>query len=600
VTSVTVSDDNPFYSSLDGKLLFDRNQTDLLACVPSAKAIELPESVVQIEDDAFAGCIALRAVSMLGDAPVANDDVFAGTPADLVVYGDAVDHEWGDPARLSLEGWKGREFRDVGLQDPEGVQSVTDGAGVRWNYSVDGHRITVESVSKNVGGAVTLPDTLSVAGVGELPVTAIARSAFADCSGITSISIPTGVVSIASDAFNGCTSLDSFTVADANPAYSSDPTTGALYSKDGSTLVKVPATFRFRTVFTIAESTVAQTYLKTISLTNDHGLLKTKDYSIETVGSPVKSGDVWTLTFVPDADEADLLAGVSVIGDCAFCDCGTLPAGTVAAGTLVDGRTGKVSSSPVTLPIGTDSESVSSSSSKTTACTYPDPKNILLQQLTIVTTVASTNYASSVPFPSIPASVGYTKQSFYGSPWYELVEADRLPALKSTATAADVKKALVGAADKRLASNVTDVETYDDFRTWAAAVTDGSGRPLGQSKVMNSDGVWAAYALGLDRLPAEAIDEDDFQVEEFKRDGVAEYRVRFSARDFDIGKNASEANLRRLITVEGATSFEPGAFSSDAVTLKFQSVSDGSLPLTIRPSRPVRDSFFISIKLNLD
>lgn len=59
------------------------------------------------------------------------------------------------------------------------------------------------------GGAVTIPSTLK-----GLPVTAIAESAFAGQSNITSISIPDGVTYIGGDAFVGCTGLTTITLPD--------------------------------------------------------------------------------------------------------------------------------------------------------------------------------------------------------------------------------------------------------------------------------------------------------------------------------------------------------------------------------------------------
>ena len=66
-------------------------------------------------------------------------------------------------------------------------------------------------------------------------VTNIGSSAFYDCSGLTSVTIPNSVTSIGDYAFNGCTGLTSITVDGDNPNYSS--ANGLLLSKDGTLLI---------------------------------------------------------------------------------------------------------------------------------------------------------------------------------------------------------------------------------------------------------------------------------------------------------------------------------------------------------------------------
>ena len=67
-------------------------------------------------------------------------------------------------------------------------------------------------------------------------VTSVGVSAFFNCSNLTSIEIPEGVMSIGEGAFYYCTSLTSITVDSNNSAYQSIE--GNLYSKDGKTLVQ--------------------------------------------------------------------------------------------------------------------------------------------------------------------------------------------------------------------------------------------------------------------------------------------------------------------------------------------------------------------------
>lgn len=70
-------------------------------------------------------------------------------------------------------------------------------------------------------------------------VTKIGYEAFRDCEALTTIEIPVSVTNIEEDAFLGCKNLRSIIVSKDNPAYKD--IRGALFSKDGKTLLRFPA-----------------------------------------------------------------------------------------------------------------------------------------------------------------------------------------------------------------------------------------------------------------------------------------------------------------------------------------------------------------------
>ena len=89
--------------------------------------------------------------------------------------------------------------------------------GITWTYSVDAARnwginddtrvASLVSVPSSTSGAITIPSTL-----GGYPVVGICDEAFIDCSGLTSVTIPDGVVDIGPSAFSGCSGLTSVTI----------------------------------------------------------------------------------------------------------------------------------------------------------------------------------------------------------------------------------------------------------------------------------------------------------------------------------------------------------------------------------------------------
>ena len=76
-------------------------------------------------------------------------------------------------------------------------------------------KVTCESTSYNsYSGDIAIPDKVTYDGT-TYAITSIGSSAFRDCTGLTSVTIPDAVTSIDNAAFNSCTSLTSITIPDA-------------------------------------------------------------------------------------------------------------------------------------------------------------------------------------------------------------------------------------------------------------------------------------------------------------------------------------------------------------------------------------------------
>ena len=98
-------------------------------------------------------------------------------------------------------------------------------------YTQEEGGVTITSWNKDDAFTVKVPE--SIDGV---PVVAIGKGAFENCSSIYEIILPDSVVSIDASAFIGCVSLKAITVSENNPAFKT--VSGNLYTKDTSRLVK--------------------------------------------------------------------------------------------------------------------------------------------------------------------------------------------------------------------------------------------------------------------------------------------------------------------------------------------------------------------------
>lgn len=86
--------------------------------------------------------------------------------------------------------------------------------GIQWKYSLwrdsfdDSDKATIEGAS-NAFGSLAIPSTIN-----SHRVTTIEDGTFADCTSLTSVTIPDSVTTIRDSAFLGCTSLTSVTIPD--------------------------------------------------------------------------------------------------------------------------------------------------------------------------------------------------------------------------------------------------------------------------------------------------------------------------------------------------------------------------------------------------
>ena len=187
-----------------------------------------------------------------------------------------------------------------------------DGSSVTWTLDAAG-LLTISGTGKIIGGdggsiwsgkPVMAVDIRS-------GITAVGSNAFYGCDQLQVISLPDTVTQLDKNAFGNCAALSSILVDAKNPAYKS--VDGALYSKDGTVLIKCPAD---------AETFVVPDGVTTIG---DYAFFGAK--SLKNVYFP--EGSLTTIgamafEFCTGLTAVILPAGVTEIGMYAFAHCSKL------------------------------------------------------------------------------------------------------------------------------------------------------------------------------------------------------------------------------------------------------------------------------------
>ena len=155
-------------------------------------SITIGNSVTSIGDYAFSGCSSLSSITFLGlTPPITATDWLALTDSGLL---------------------RGHAYYGSTFPAPENTFDglvMGDYIPEDYDYTITDGQATIIDIHDDVGGDITIPDTL-----GGCPVVAIGDSAFYQCYSLTSITMPDSVTSIGGYAFYRCSSLTSVTIPD--------------------------------------------------------------------------------------------------------------------------------------------------------------------------------------------------------------------------------------------------------------------------------------------------------------------------------------------------------------------------------------------------
>ena len=168
-------------------------------------------------------------------------------------------------------------------------------------------------VHGSYSGAIVIPSEFTH-GDGKYEVIGIESSAFKDCSGLTSITIPSSVTSIGSYVFDGCSNLTSIIVKEGNPVYDSRNGCNAIISKKNNQLI---AGCKKTTIPNSVTSLGSSAFSGCSSLTN-----MTIPNSVTSIGNSAFSGCSSLISItIPNS--------VTSIGNSAFSGCSSLTSITI-------------------------------------------------------------------------------------------------------------------------------------------------------------------------------------------------------------------------------------------------------------------------------
>ena len=179
------------------------------------------------------------------------------------------------------------------------------------------------------------------------------------------------------------------------------------------------------------------------------------------------------------------------------------------------------------------------------------------------------------------------------------VPADPIPYIGDNPSSSEVQTALTGSADTKLLENITSGTQYNAYRTWALSVKNVGGTAVaGQQTVKDSPNAWLSYALNTEKLIAATPVFGDVEIDEFSPSSeLHKFDFTVSIKNISVGNEATADNLAKVFGVEGATSLTGDTFSSNNVTVTFDTPANGKVRLKATPKNTSAQSFFMKVTM---
>lgn len=196
------------------------------------ETIVLPNTVTYISDSAFHGCTNLKEIKLPNSLEWIGDNTFYNCGLTTLIIPDRVSHieenAFQDCTSLTKVIMKSKKIDDLASDAFNGCNDsiyTDDGNALYLSDGTNLYHILYKAKSTNITSYSINKNTK------------IIGSAFSNCTGLTSITIPSSVTSIGSSAFYGCTGLESVVVEEGNPRYTSENGSNCIIDKTTNTLI---------------------------------------------------------------------------------------------------------------------------------------------------------------------------------------------------------------------------------------------------------------------------------------------------------------------------------------------------------------------------
>ncbi|MDA7658125.1 leucine-rich repeat protein [bacterium] len=262
-------------------------------------SITIGSGVTSIGNEAFIQCSSLSTITFLGSAPTVGVDVFSGVA---------------DGASAVILGEKKASFGDFGNSWNGLTLACGDGALCWLTWTTTGGEVTIIDCDEAASGELVIPDTIE-----GKSVTSIGKSAFSECTNLTSITIPDSVTSIDDKAFILCSSLTSITVPDSivsigDAAFNSCTSLTSITIPNGITSIE-------RVVFTHCSSLTSITIPDSVTNIGSSAFADCSSLTSITIGNSVTSIAESAFQNCSSLTSIAIPRGVTSIGIWAFSNC---------------------------------------------------------------------------------------------------------------------------------------------------------------------------------------------------------------------------------------------------------------------------------------
>lgn len=248
LASISVDQNNSAFDSRDNCNAIIEKATSTL--ITGCRNTIIPSSVSQLGDTAFHGCSSLTTINIPSNISYFSDaftDCIALT--DVYCYANPYVMSWTSDDHKQFKPSKATMFH-VAANDKATWETIFPGVNVTFvgdlenveklKYAVGEANSVAISVSESdlaaVSGEIVIPSSYTD-GTNSYEVTAIAEDAFANCTNLTAVSIPSTITSIGSGAFAGCSSLNNIVVDANNAKYDSREDCNAIIETASNSLI---------------------------------------------------------------------------------------------------------------------------------------------------------------------------------------------------------------------------------------------------------------------------------------------------------------------------------------------------------------------------